>query len=277
MLDHTSRLRQFLSSRQLQPNFKQLTADAATREYFRILDNDHSVIACVYPEPFKIREQTYIEVTELFLAAGLPVAKILDVDELQGIILIEDLGDRILREELECSDETRRNELIDSSIRLIARIQAASQLAIERQSVVSRLKFDVEKLLWELNFFREHYFTTYRVLRGIPRRTEGRTGLGRQEPGGEDRAGQRHPDQQRKAVGERRGADQARPPWVPPSTTPGWLPLPEPRHGERQRDPDQAGQGEREQDATRRRAAVIQGAAAKAGVLPAEREGAVRQ
>ncbi|QYO66733.1 aminoglycoside phosphotransferase family protein [Leptolyngbya sp. 7M] len=162
MLDHTSRLRQFLSSRQLQPNFKQLTADASTREYFRILDNDHSVIACVYPEPFKIREQTYIEVTELFLAAGLPVAKILDVDELQGIILIEDLGDRILREELECSDETRRNELIDSSIRLIARIQAASQLAIERQSVVSRLKFDVEKLLWELNFFREHYFTTYR-------------------------------------------------------------------------------------------------------------------
>lgn len=162
MLDHTSRLRQFLSSRQLQPNFKQLTADASTREYFRIVDGDKTRIACVYPESFKASEQSYIDVTQLFLAAALPVAKILDIDESLGIILIEDLGDRILREEMEYSDETRRNKLIDSSISLIAKIQAASQIAIARQSVASRLKFDVEKLLWELNFFREHYFTTYR-------------------------------------------------------------------------------------------------------------------
>jgi aminoglycoside/choline kinase family phosphotransferase len=32
-------------------------------------------------------------------------------------------------------------------------------------SIASRLKFDVEKLLWELNFFREHYFLT---LKGSP-------------------------------------------------------------------------------------------------------------
>lgn len=162
MSDHSSRLRRFLEDRGSAPDIFQLTADASTREYFRVRKDGETAVACVYPEAFAAAEQNYLDVTGLFLAAGLPVAKVLDVDESLGVILIEDLGDRILREELVDSDEQKRNELLDKAIALIARIQGASQLAIDRDSVASRLKFDEEKLLWELEFFREHYFTTYR-------------------------------------------------------------------------------------------------------------------
>ena len=158
MSDFLTRLEQFLASRGSSPSFEQLTPDASTREYFRV----EGGIVCIYPEAFKAEEQSYLDVTKLFLDNGLPVAKILDFDESLGAIMIEDFGDRILREEMNASTPERREELIDAAIDLIPRIQAATADAYEKNSIASRLKFDVEKLNWELNFFREHYFTTFK-------------------------------------------------------------------------------------------------------------------
>ncbi len=128
----------------------------------------------MYPEPFAAAEQAYLDVTGLFTAAGLPVAEILDVDGDLGVIVQEDLGDNILRDELEISDDSKRDELLDEAIALIAKIQAATDLAFEMDSVASRLKFDNEKLLWELDYFKTHYFTTYR---GVPLSGEDDTAL----------------------------------------------------------------------------------------------------
>jgi len=158
MSDFLSRLEQFLASRGLSPSFEQLTPDASTREYFRVENG----IVCIYPEAFVASEQSYLDVTRLFLDNGLPVANIKDFDEPLGAIMIEDFGDRILREEMNASTAKRREELIDAAIDLIPRIQAATTNAYATNSIASRLKFDVEKLNWELNFFREHYFTTFK-------------------------------------------------------------------------------------------------------------------
>lgn len=140
---------------------EQLTADASTREYFRIGWNGTTAIACVYPEPFVAPVKGYRDTTELFLTAGLPVATLYDVDTNLGIVVQEDLGDRILRDVLERSSSADRDGLVDHAIALIARIQAATDLAFERRSLASRLRFDTQKLSWELNYFKEHYFGTY--------------------------------------------------------------------------------------------------------------------
>ena len=160
MSDFVARLHAYLESRGKPPNFQQLTPDASTREYFRVEWGTETAIVCIYPEPFIPEEQSYLDVTNLFLRAGLPVAPILDFDEAFGAIAIADFGDRILREELLSSDHERREELIGAAIDLIPNIQAATKTAFELNSIASRLKFDVEKLTWELNFFKEHYFTT---------------------------------------------------------------------------------------------------------------------
>jgi N-acetylmuramate 1-kinase len=160
MSDFVARLHAYLQSRGKQPKFQQLTPDASTREYFRVGWGTETAIVCVYPEPFIAQEQSYLDVTNLFLRAGLPVAPILDFDEALGAIAIADFGDRILREDLLSSDHERREELIDAAIDLIPQIQAATKTAFELNSIASRLKFDVEKLAWELNFFKEHYFAT---------------------------------------------------------------------------------------------------------------------
>ena len=162
MSDLRSRLDKFLERRGRRAEVQQLTPDASTREYFRIDWNGRSAMACVYPESFVAAEQSYLDVTRLFLDNGLPVAEVYAFDEEFGIIVQEDLGDTILRDVLTQSDEKRRDELINDSIQLIARIQTATQSAYDTGSIASKLKFDSEKLLWELNFFREHYFVTLR-------------------------------------------------------------------------------------------------------------------
>jgi aminoglycoside/choline kinase family phosphotransferase len=119
-------------------------------------------VACVYPLPSDPAVSVYIDVTELFIAGGLPVANIVECDPEQAIVIEEDLGDRILRDEILTADAGRKNELLDEAIRLIASIQAITHLAYERNSIASRLKFDTEKLAWELDYFKTHYFTTLR-------------------------------------------------------------------------------------------------------------------
>lgn len=162
MSNYQNRLEQYLEERNESSSVQQLTPDASTREYFRIKWRGASAIACVYPDAFVEREQSYLDVTDLFQTAGLPVARVLDFDEQLGVIVIEDFGDRILREEMQDCDEERREELIINAIDLIPKIQATTAVAYKTSSIASRLKFDSEKLLWELDFFKEHYFTTFK-------------------------------------------------------------------------------------------------------------------
>jgi len=162
MSDFLARLETFLADRREASAIEQLTPDASTREYFRIAWKGATAIACVYPEPFVAAEQSYLDVTNLFLQVGLPVAQILDFDESLGVIVQEDLGDRILRDILLSADDATRESLILDAVSLVPRIQAATKKAFDLNSVSSRLRFDTEKLVWELDFFKTHYFTTFK-------------------------------------------------------------------------------------------------------------------
>jgi aminoglycoside/choline kinase family phosphotransferase len=139
-----------------------LTPDASTREYFRIPWRGETAVAAVYPEPFDPEVHPFIDVTRLFEAAKLPVPAILDVDATAGIIVQEDLGDRQLRRVFESASEDEREDYVERAVSIIADIQAATALAYERHSIASRLAFDEAKLAWELDYFVEHYFKSYR-------------------------------------------------------------------------------------------------------------------
>jgi len=152
------RLQEFLEKPNRETDIEVLTPDASTREYFRIDWNDSTAIACVYSEAFLAKEHSYIDTTNLFLVGGLPVAKILDFSENLGVIVQEDFGDTLLRDVLLKSDFETREIYLNQAISLIAQIQVATTKAFKLDSIASRLKFDEEKLLWELNFFKTHYF-----------------------------------------------------------------------------------------------------------------------
>ncbi len=153
-------LAQFLSNKGMPPQFTELTADASTRHYFRVNTGKASAVACVYPERQSESARNYLDVTELLLEQGLPVAHVLDTDPDLDVILLEDLGDTILREYLTTVNTDEQRELTKKAITLIAKMQASTAAAVAAGSIASKLRFDKEKLMWEFNFFIEHYFKT---------------------------------------------------------------------------------------------------------------------
>jgi len=156
------RLKVFFEKNGNNSDFELLTPDASTREYFRIRWNASTAIACLYAEPFLTDEHNYFDITNLFSKCNLPVAKILDFDGELGVIVLEDLGDQILRDVLDKSSRAERQTLFEEAISLISKIQAATQTAFDTDSIASKLMFDREKLGWELRFFKTHFFETYR-------------------------------------------------------------------------------------------------------------------
>lgn len=140
-----------------------LTPDASTRRYYRVpWKGGATAIVALHPELFDPATLPFLDITDLFKSVGLPVPNLYAIDAGRGIIAQEDMSDRQLRDALAASDAEGRERLLKEAIRLIARIQAATELAIERNSIASRLAFDEEKLLWELNYFVQHYFGSLR-------------------------------------------------------------------------------------------------------------------
>jgi N-acetylmuramate 1-kinase len=139
-----------------------LTPDASTRKYFRIPWKKGKAVAAVYPEPFDPEFHPYLDVTRLFAEAAIPVPEIYAVDGSAGMIIQEDLGDQQLFQAYDEETEERCDEYKEEAIKLIARIQSATEKAYETHSIASRLAFDEAKLSWELEFFFDHYFGSLR-------------------------------------------------------------------------------------------------------------------
>ncbi len=162
-----------------------LTGDASTRSYFRAASASASLVIALYDEPFNESDRAslrlqraerqnptarltfandpcaHVEVTELFIKAGLPVPVLLGVSGDEAAILIEDVGDIKLQDWLEGRVIAEMKEAYSRAIDFIVRIQDATRLAEERDSICCHLAFDEAKLRWELGFFFAHYFNRY--------------------------------------------------------------------------------------------------------------------
>ncbi len=146
-----------------------LTPDASTRKYYRTSTTDRpdeTLIVSLYPDPFNQADNSFVDATRLFERAGLPVPHIVTVADTKGIIVQEDLGDmslsRWLSEAEARGDLAACESMLQQAIELIVRIQAATTLAYAIEAVAARHAFDEAKLLWELNYFATHFFTSYR-------------------------------------------------------------------------------------------------------------------
>ena len=162
-----------------------LTGDASTRSYFRAEANGRSVIVALYGAPFNETERAadrlakaeslnpgarltfsndpcaHIELTGLLIAAGLPVPPVLVTSGRDAAMLIEDVGDIKLQDWLRGRSNDEVCAAYRHAIDLVVRIQDATKLALETDSICAHLAFDEGKLRWELGFFFANYFNKY--------------------------------------------------------------------------------------------------------------------
>jgi N-acetylmuramate 1-kinase len=140
-----------------------LTGDASDRRYFRLLRRaGPSRVLALHVEPFDPGAQPFCRVAQLLSAMPLPIPEILDRAGDLGILLLEDLGDVTLQAHLGTAPHSEHNRLYRQAVRLIEALQRRGAELASPDYPSYQVAFDVDKLLWELEFFTRHYVETYR-------------------------------------------------------------------------------------------------------------------
>lgn len=98
----------------------------------------------------------FLDVQKHMFDAGLPVPRIYCSDAAAGFVLMEDFGDVMLEHKLGESNNSEIMSLYEKSVDLIIDIQVAGERRMNPSCSAFSLAFDVEKLMFEFNFFYEH-------------------------------------------------------------------------------------------------------------------------
>jgi len=145
------------------PRVVPLTGDASDRRYFRVLPRDgESFVLTVYAAPFEYASLPFVNVASLFSALPLPVPRILGEAADLGVLALEDLGDVTLQAHVGTGPEPIHAALYRQAVGFIEAMQRRGAELENPKYVSYGIAFDVEKLMWELDFFTKHFLEAYR-------------------------------------------------------------------------------------------------------------------
>jgi aminoglycoside/choline kinase family phosphotransferase len=134
-----------------------LVGDASTRSYYRAFYPDgRTSIVMLQPSPGSGDEAAFLDVHRFLEDLGLPVPRVRLHDPLQGLILLEDLGDDLLENAAERADPEGMEELYRDAVDLLLRMRRATD-PLDSGCVAFGLAFDREKLMQEMEFFLTHF------------------------------------------------------------------------------------------------------------------------
>lgn len=161
-----SEIREWLKRSKTIKSIAKLPGDASTRQYYRIVTDPQTQGLKTYilmkTDSFLKEGGNYpfIITQSLFKLSGVDVPEIYDFDSKQGYILLEDLGDTTLLRKLQnVSSPDVERHLYEKSIDALIELQINGSpqktgLNIEPY----RLRFDHEKLMWEVEFTLEQFY-----------------------------------------------------------------------------------------------------------------------
>ncbi|MBP7738120.1 MAG: phosphotransferase [Spirochaetes bacterium] len=135
-----------------------LAGDASTRRYWRVRMNGHTWVLCQDPAFAGVAETQYpFMVVYDLLKDSVPVPEIRAVDNGPGLLLIQDLGDDLLEYCYPLYDEDAMRRIYQTCVENLFSIQ----MIREKGSAPFSLSFNVEKLMFEFDFFIEHALGGY--------------------------------------------------------------------------------------------------------------------
>jgi aminoglycoside/choline kinase family phosphotransferase len=140
-----------------------LTGDASDRRYFRVLIRDEPPqVLAVHPGPIDFAALPFVNVSRLFSALPVPVPQILGYSDHHGIIALQDLGDVTLQAHLGAASPGEHAALYRQAVSFIDTLQRRGAELTSPDYIPYGIAFDVDKLMWELQFFTKHFLEAYR-------------------------------------------------------------------------------------------------------------------
>jgi aminoglycoside/choline kinase family phosphotransferase len=136
-------------------NVSQLAGDASNRKYFRVIKDETSVVLMQW-EPFDPKNYPFLSVQEHFLKHSVQVPRVLSLNPMKGLVLLEDLGDLTLERKFwETQNHEASVEFYRMALDELIKIHFACSQD-KTDCTAFKIEFDVEKLLWELNYGRDN-------------------------------------------------------------------------------------------------------------------------
>lgn len=141
----------------LDPEIFPLAGDASSRRYFRVAAGERSYVLMLW-EPFvDDGRYPFLSVRDHFAKHGVQVPTVVAKAPELGMILLEDLGDLTLERKFW---ENQNQELAIPFYRLaideLIKMHYPASFDRDPACVAFAVAFDVDKLLWEMNYGREH-------------------------------------------------------------------------------------------------------------------------
>lgn len=162
-------LRKNLNSKAKLAEVVKLHGDASYRTYYRaILSDGTTYVIMQMPEGkssvseeitnFKgnIDELPFINIAKYLSKLGLPIPAVLHYDEQSRIMILDDLGDRLMAKEVEKADEGMRLIWYKKAIDLLLLMQERTHTKEKDSCVACSRSFDERLLNWEFDHFREY-------------------------------------------------------------------------------------------------------------------------
>jgi N-acetylmuramate 1-kinase len=138
-----------------------LQGDASDRRYYRVhlataVDGLTSLVLMRLPQPYTADELPFVNVQRYLRAHSIPVPDIVWDDSSHGFILLEDLGDVTLERALQGASREQMAGWYRQALDILLTLQHPESVAPPASCMAFSLAFDVEKLMWELDFFLTH-------------------------------------------------------------------------------------------------------------------------
>lgn len=156
---------QWIKQSKLISSVVKLPGDASTRSYYRVHATGGQTYVLMRMETFEEHGMSlpFLVVQKHLDSAGVDVPAVLDVDPGKGFILLEDLGDvTLLRRLQDVESRDLERHLYEKVIDELIRMQIEASPARKKADIDAyKLRFDHEKLMWEINFTLEHFYKTH--------------------------------------------------------------------------------------------------------------------
>jgi aminoglycoside/choline kinase family phosphotransferase len=135
-----------------------LAGDASSRKYFRIVLDQSSWVLMKW-EPFDPDNYPFLSVLNHFKKNEVRVPQVVKLAPSQGLVLLEDLGDLTLERRFwESQNQDSSFEFYKMAIDEVLKIHGAAT-DDKSECTAFRVQFDIEKLLWELNYGKDNLIT----------------------------------------------------------------------------------------------------------------------
>ncbi len=152
-------------SRQIQ-SIEKIPGDASTRRYYRVRAQSSTeglkTLIVMVMEPFEDKGDkiNFLTIQKHLRTCGVDVPQILDFDPKNGFIMLEDLGDiTLLRRLQNVSSVEVERDYFERTIDALVTLHTQTGPGKTTEDIEGfHLRFDCEKLMWEVNFTMEHFY-----------------------------------------------------------------------------------------------------------------------